>query len=96
MMEAPVKDEQLENLRGQVTVLEEQATNCDATTAECMKLKDLAEKETALYKEAYEREKMVTDKTMKLAEQSQKTPWGWLFGAGGIGLLIGIVLALLI
>jgi hypothetical protein len=96
LMEAPLKEDQVRILQDQLSNLQQESANCDATTAECMKLRELAEKEVSLYKEAYEREKSLTDRTMKLADEANKTKWGQLFGVGGIGLLIGIIFALLI
>lgn len=95
-MEAPLKDSQITNLQEQVKSLEAETANCDSTTAECVKLKDLAEKEAQLYRESYEREKTLTDRTMALVDEANKTRWGQLFTVGGMGLLIGIILVFLL
>lgn len=85
--EAPLKDEQIANLKERVSNLEQQNVIQE-------KLTELAKRETEIYQKAFEKEKELTDRALKLAEISKPRSNFQLMGLLGaaafaIGVLVG-------
>lgn len=93
LMEAGIKDEKISLLEREVEVLRREKEIANQEAEYQKRLVDLAQRETAVYKLAYEREKDLTERALKLAEVGRpKSDWQ-LQGALALGaILLGVII----
>ena len=90
--EAPLKDQKITLLEQRISNLEREADLLKQQAAIQERLIELAKRETEVYKIAFEKEKELTDRTMKLAEISKpKTNWELQGVLAMVAFLLGVL-----
>ena len=81
--EAPLKDQKIALLEQQVSNLEKENDLLKQENAIQEKLTELAKRESEVYRTAFEKEKELTDRALKLAEVGKQRSNGELWGYWG-------------